>query len=155
LPEGFQLFAKVQGQIADQPLVQNEQFSLGGLDTVRGYLETEMLGDNGLAATGEIRSPDIGTLLQQQLKNEDGSAMRTTVFNNWRLFGFVDAGTVNIYQPLPEQEAGFSAWSYGAGTTFKMFDYTNGMVALAIPKITQTYTQANNPRVLFRVWGEF
>ncbi len=50
LPEGFQLYGKVQGQMADGPLVSSEQFSLGGLDTVRGYLRSEMLGDNGAVA---------------------------------------------------------------------------------------------------------
>ena len=45
--DGFQLFAKAQGQVADQPLVNSEQFSGGGLGTVRGYLESEELGDNG------------------------------------------------------------------------------------------------------------
>ena len=39
LPEGFQLYGKVGGQMGDQPLVSSEQFSLGGLQTVRGYLE--------------------------------------------------------------------------------------------------------------------
>ena len=48
LPEGFQLFGKMQGQVADGPLVSSEQFSIGGLDTVRGYLESEALGDNGV-----------------------------------------------------------------------------------------------------------
>src|SRR5262249_25137667 len=41
LPEGFQFYGKVQGQIADGPLVSSEQISAGGLDTVRGYLESE------------------------------------------------------------------------------------------------------------------
>jgi hemolysin activation/secretion protein len=41
LPEGFQLYGKVQGQVADGLLVSSEQLSVGGLDTVRGYLETE------------------------------------------------------------------------------------------------------------------
>jgi hemolysin activation/secretion protein len=39
LPEGFQIFVKAQGQAADQPLVNSEQFSGGGLGTVRGLLE--------------------------------------------------------------------------------------------------------------------
>ena len=38
---GISFFAKVQGQIADQPLVNSEQFAGGGLGTVRGYFEVE------------------------------------------------------------------------------------------------------------------
>src|SRR5208337_4754909 len=63
LPLGFQLYGKAQGQLADGPLVSSEQLSVGGFDTVRGYLESETLGDNGAAGTFEIRSPNIGDWL--------------------------------------------------------------------------------------------
>ena len=59
LPAGFQVFGKLQGQVADQPLVNSEQFAGGGLGTVRGYLEAEVLGDDGVAATVELRSPNV------------------------------------------------------------------------------------------------
>ena len=42
-PGGMQFFVKAQGQAADQPLVSSEQYSLGGLDSVRGYAESEVL----------------------------------------------------------------------------------------------------------------
>ena len=56
LPEGFQGYAKLQGQASGQPLISNEQFSEGGLGTVRGYLESEALGDNGIVGTLELRT---------------------------------------------------------------------------------------------------
>ncbi len=59
LPEGFQLWSKVQGQVADGPLVSSEQLSIGGLDTVRGYLESEVLGDEGVVGNIELRTPDV------------------------------------------------------------------------------------------------
>ena len=45
------------GQWTDSPLVNNEQFSLGGVDTVRGYLEAETLGDSGFAGGPRIAQP--------------------------------------------------------------------------------------------------
>ena len=57
--------------------------------------------------------------------------------------------------PLSEQQSRFDLWSYGTGTRFKMFDYFNGMVALSVPMVSQTYTHARDPHVNFRVWGEF
>jgi hemolysin activation/secretion protein len=156
LPEGFQLYGKVQGQVADGPLVSSEQMSLGGLDTVRGYLESETLGDDGIVGNLEVRSPDIGTKLQSMMKDETGQGQaRLTVFNEWRFFAFTDAGTATVLNPLPEQQSRFDLWSYGVGTHFKMFNYLNGMVAYSVPMISQTYTQANSPRVNFRIWGEF
>ncbi|QPF84591.1 ShlB/FhaC/HecB family hemolysin secretion/activation protein [Bradyrhizobium genosp. L] len=156
LPEGFQLYGKVQGQISDGPLVSSEQFSLGGLDTVRGYLESEVLGDNGVVGNFEIRSPDVGSKLQAQLKDETGEGKpRYVTLNEWRFFTFVDGGYAAIHDPLPDQQASFVEWSYGVGTKFKAFEYLNGMVAYSVPMVTQAYTHANSPRVNFRFWGEF
>lgn len=156
LPEGFQLWGKVQAQVADGALVSSEQLSAGGLDTVRGYLESEVLGDDGVVGNLEIRSPDIGAMLQKQLKDETGKgAPRFTTFNEWRLFAFTDAARVRIQHPLPEQISQFDLWSYGVGSRFKVFNGINGVVALSVPMITQTYTRAGDPRFNFRVWGEF
>jgi hemolysin activation/secretion protein len=156
LPEGFQLYGKVQGQVADGPLVSSEQFSAGGLDTVRGYLESETLGDNGVVGNLELRSPNVGELMQKQMTDETGKGQaRFTIFNDWRFFGFTDAGTVTVLHPLPDQQSKFDVWSYGVGARFKMFDYLNGTLVYSVPMVSQAYTEARNPRVNFRIWGEF
>ncbi|WP_448046346.1 ShlB/FhaC/HecB family hemolysin secretion/activation protein [Bradyrhizobium liaoningense] len=156
LLEGFQLYGKVQGQIADGPLVSSEQFSIGGLDTVRGYLESEVLGDDGVVGNFELRTPNIGDWLQRQTKDETGlGPARFTAFNEWHLFAFADGGHATVLIPLPEQQSQFDVWSYGVGTRFKVFSTVNGMIAYSVPMISQAYTQANNPRVNFRIWGEF
>lgn len=156
LPKGFQLFGKVQGQAADGPLVSSEQFSVGGLDTVRGYLESEVLGDEGVAGTIELRTPDVGEMLQSRIKDASGKGpVPFTTFNEWRFFAFADAGHATVLDPLPEQQSQFDLWSYGVGTRFKVFNYLNGVIAYAVPMITQAETRAHDPRVSFRVWGEF
>jgi len=156
LAEGFQFYAKIQGQFGDGPLVSSEQFSLGGMDTVRGYLETEAIGDNGFAATVEMRTPDLAPLLQTRLKESYGDeAVERVVFNELRLFAFVDGGAAKIYWPLPEQESTFMLWSYGIGARFKALEYLDGSIVLAMPKTDQPTTTANEPRVLFSVTGGF
>jgi hemolysin activation/secretion protein len=42
-------------QWATQPLYVAEQFALGGPDTVRGFSQAELLGDNGYLVSGELR----------------------------------------------------------------------------------------------------
>ncbi len=156
LGEGFQLWGKVQGQISDGPLVSSEQFSIGGLDTVRGYLESEVLGDQGVVGNIELRTPNIGQLIQGQVKDETGQGpARFTTFNEWRFFAFADAGRATVLQPLQDQQSQFDVWSYGVGTRFKVFSVMNGMLAYSVPMISQTYTQARDPRFNFRIWGEF
>jgi hemolysin activation/secretion protein len=44
-------------QLADQPLLASEQFSLGGISTVRGYRQDQILTDNAFFTSAEIQFP--------------------------------------------------------------------------------------------------
>ncbi|KAB8330566.1 ShlB/FhaC/HecB family hemolysin secretion/activation protein [Scytonema tolypothrichoides VB-61278] len=46
-------------QLADRPLVPFEQFSLGGIESVRGYRQDALLTDNGIFASAEVRIPIV------------------------------------------------------------------------------------------------
>ncbi|MBW4593878.1 MAG: ShlB/FhaC/HecB family hemolysin secretion/activation protein [Brasilonema angustatum HA4187-MV1] len=46
-------------QFADRPLVPFEQFSLGGIESVRGYRQDALLTDNGIFASAEVRIPIV------------------------------------------------------------------------------------------------
>lgn len=59
LPWDFSLFCRIDGQVADQPLVNNEQYSAGGVTSVRGYKESEILSDNALHGTVELFGPSL------------------------------------------------------------------------------------------------
>ncbi len=48
---------RLSGQIADRPLLSLEQLELGGISSVRGYLENQVLSDNGVIASLEVRVP--------------------------------------------------------------------------------------------------
>lgn len=155
LPEGFQVMGKMQSQVADQPLVSSEQFSLGGQDTVRGYLETEALGDYGITGTLELRSPNVAPYLEQKLENPLGQPVKFNVFDDWRFFAFADAGRVRIHEPLIEQQVQFDLASYGVGTRIKTLKHFNSIFFVGMPLISQQVTVAHNPRFSFRIWGEF
>ena len=142
LPAGFQVFGKLQGQVADQPLVNSEQFAGGGLGTVRGYLEAEVLGDDGVAATVELRSPNL--LLK-----------RGVAGNEWRFYLFADGGFYSLLNALPQQTNKFELGSIGLGTRIHWHDHLNGSLDLAVPLTTESSTDAFDPRATFRVWGEF
>jgi hemolysin activation/secretion protein len=55
------LVLKLDSQIADRPLVPLEQVSFGGQDSVRGYRQDLLVGDNGLLASAELRFPIFST----------------------------------------------------------------------------------------------
>ena len=57
LPGNWTALVRADGQWANEPLISNEQFGLGGLGGVRGYREGEFFCDNGWRLTTEIRTP--------------------------------------------------------------------------------------------------
>jgi hemolysin activation/secretion protein len=138
---GFQIYAKTQFQLANEPLVNSEQFSVGGQDTVRGYLESEVLGDNAIIGSLEIRTPAITALGPK--------------VTDWRVYGFAEGGQASILDPLPQQQAIFDLASVGVGTRVQLVDHLNGLVDVALPLITSVNTTADRPRVEFRVWVAF
>lgn len=140
LPLGFELYGQVQGQATGQPLVDSEQFSGGGLDTVRGYLESEVLGDNALIGSIELRSPSLPNILGVE---------------EWRVFAFTEGGILTINDPLPEQESEFRLASIGAGTRIRIFKHFNGSLDAGVPLISQALSPAGSVLMTFRIWGDF
>jgi hemolysin activation/secretion protein len=60
LPERFggtQLLLRGDVQLANDPLLSLEQFAIGGLRSVRGYRENQLVRDNGWVASAELRVP--------------------------------------------------------------------------------------------------
>jgi len=63
------LFVRTDLQLADRPLLSQEQISFGGQDTLRGFRQDAILSDNGLLLSAELRIPvlripEINGLLQ-------------------------------------------------------------------------------------------
>jgi len=140
LPWDFRILAALQGQATANPLVDTEQFSLGGLNTVRGYLESTVVGDNAVATTLEIQTPSLLGWLPEG--------------NEWRFFAFLDAGYAMLNDPLPEQTSTFNLWSYGFGTSFRLVKHLNGEFLIGIPQITQSPSTAGDPLFTFRFSAE-
>jgi hemolysin activation/secretion protein len=52
-----QLVVRVAGQWTAEPLLALEQFSVGGFESVRGYLENQLVRDRGVVSSLEFRIP--------------------------------------------------------------------------------------------------
>ncbi len=105
LPKDFRVALRVAGQYSPQPLISNEQFSMGGADTVRGYLEAEALVDRSAVGTLELASPAIKWFES----GRDSYALRAALF--------VEGGIGYLERPLPSQDAKFDLASYGLGVS--------------------------------------
>jgi hemolysin activation/secretion protein len=142
IPGGFQVYGRVQGQISNQPLVSSEEFSGGGEQSVRGYLESEEVGDDGVFATLELRSPPITGVLGKNL-------------HDWRIYIFGDTGQLTLIDPLPEQQSRFDLTSVGFGSRLLLGDHLGGAFDAGYPLTTQTYTRAHDLHMTFRVDANF
>lgn len=145
LAGGAQVFGKIQGQLADQPLVNSEQAAVGGLESVRGYLEATALGDNGIMGTVEFRSPSpIGK------PDPTGNAA-----DELRFYAFADAGLVGIYDALPGQKPRSGLSSVGFGSRLRLRNHYHASADVALPLIGQPGTEDGEVRVTFRGWLDF
>jgi hemolysin activation/secretion protein len=128
LPGNWSLVGKADGQLASGPLISNEQYGAGGVESVRGYTESERLGDNGIRGSLELRTP--------QLLNGHVPHMTQSY-----LFLFVDGARVRILDPLPDQVSGYDLASAGIGMDFKiggLIAYLDGARAMTEGYVTRS-----------------
>lgn len=117
---GFQGDIRLGGQLANGALVSSEQFAIGGFSSVRGYLEAEAIGDNGVFGSLELRTPLL-------LRRFSG------VIDNFRLFTFFDGAGAWVLDPQAEQKRSFELYSAGLGARFQLLDHLSGDVVAAFP----------------------
>jgi hemolysin activation/secretion protein len=140
LSGGFTLTGRTQGQLASGPLLSNEQFAGGGLDTMRGYLEGESLGDHGVFGSVELGSPSL----------IPGGAEKNTL----KVHAFIDGGALILTEPLPDQDSRFALVSYGIGMRLRFFNHLEGSVNVAVPVYDEGKTEAGEPFVSFVIKGQ-
>jgi hemolysin activation/secretion protein len=90
----WQARAALNLQYTEDALIPGEQFGIGGVGTVRGYLPREAANDRGYAAQLELYTPNFAD------KAGLGDQWRT------RLVGFYDFGSVSRNKVLPGEQAG-------------------------------------------------
>lgn len=136
-PSGWGVAARGSWQVAPQPLISNEQFAIGGVDTVRGYLESAALGENGIALSLEAKTPNFAKRL--------GDAL-----DDVHVLAFIDGGRVSVRDPLPQQEDHFSASGAGVGLRLKGWKGGSAGLDWAVALESLGDTERGDSRVHFR-----
>lgn len=139
---GWSLFGRVGGQIASGPLISNEQFSAGGVDTVRGYTESAASGDDGLIGGLELRTPSLAKRASERL-------------DDLTLYAFAEGASLNIREPLAGQTDRFYLLAAGLGLRFKGWSGISGSLDLAYPFEDAGQVEAGDGRVHFRLGYEW
>ncbi len=127
LDEGFSLTLNVDGQAASEPLISAEQFFGGGIESVRGYIENEALGDHGIRGAAEIDTPYW--LFRGPHPLLSGSLQGAL---------FVDAAGLQVKDPEPGQVNNVTLAGAGLGLRARL---AGGLQA----RIDQAWALSNGP----------
>ena len=131
-----------KGQIASQPLIATEQFGAGGVDTVRGYLDRENVGDNAYDLQVELRTPSFQGFLGGRLREH---AQFVVFWDTAQLWLLADPTEASIASSRLE--------SAGVGLRAAFLDHANAELFYGLPFIETDNT--TRPRFQFRVEAGF
>ena len=143
LGKGWHLMARVDGQTADQPLISNEQYTAGGMDSVRGYKESESSGDEALHATVELSAPDLGPALKL------GDYLEMTPYL------FYDGVALRRIDPAPGMDENTSFQGAGAGVRGHLFRHISYRLDWATALDDTQKTDNGSQRFYFKVAHTF
>lgn len=142
---------RLGAQIATQPLAASaEQYSVGGAETVRGYLEGEGSGDEGLLGSLELRSPNFGPRLSAWM-----SSSQPALVSDLTLHAFVDAARVRTLLPAAGQADRVPLLGSGMGLRLATRHGITGGVDVAWAHRTTRATLSGDKRVHVRLGVKF
>ncbi len=139
LPQGWRIYARLAGQYTDASLNLDEEYSVAGVDAVRGYLEAEVLGDRALKGTLQLQSP-----VWQRATRQIGDA-----------FVFCDAAVAQMIETVPGEMMTMHPRSWGLGIDILAWKHLSGALTWARPWASADVTHAGETRLLFLVRASF
>lgn len=136
---GSSVRARVDLQWGSEPLVSNEQFVAGGVDSVRGYLESAAAGDQGARGLLEWRTRDLAPDVLERFGTKWLTALNA--------LAFVEAAATEIRSPQAGQTARFRLLGAGIGLRLKASPGLSLNLDLAWPLRTLGSNLRGDPRL--------
>ena len=132
-----------EGQWASEPLISNEQYGLGGVNSVRGYEEGDVLGDTGWWIGAEQKTPPyaIGPVYGNHRLTVRGSV-------------FMEYGEVYLLDPHGRQ-ASTALWGTGFGGAASIGANWEARLLFSWPLLSAPGAQAGQPRFTFSLSAQF
>jgi len=141
----------VSGQWASAPLINNEQFALGGTGGVRGYQQGEIYGDDGWRAMFDVRAPAIGVGNFPTRAGYVPAQLRCS----W----FMDYGqAILIDRPVSATSTSdflYSEWGTGLGFYLNIGENLDARFTLAWALLNTPTTGAGTAQAYFSVGAQF
>jgi hemolysin activation/secretion protein len=136
---------RASAQFASQPLIGAEQFSIGGMDSVRGYYEAELMGDSGVFAGLEVSGPNWG--------GGPAGSWRAAL-TELQAYAFGEAGQIRMHNPSSEGGQTRLAGT-GFGLKLRLPSKLAASADVAWPLASTAATRKGQPRLHARVSIEF
>ncbi len=133
---------RASGQIADSPLISNEQFSAGGMDSVRGYLSSQQLGDDAIQGSLEWHSPSIARHV-------------AAVLDDFHFLGFIDGAKLRIQEPLPGEQEDYTLAGAGLGLEVSAWKELAGSLYWAVALDDNGQVRSGDSRFHFSLGFSF
>lgn len=138
------LLLSARGQIASNALLSSEEFSVGGINSGRGYDPSEITGDHGISGKVELQ-------WKEPLKYSDKSFLES-----YQLYGFYDIGRVWNEDATTSSQKRDSLASVGAGVRFDLPYDVEGGLAVAFPLTREVATKNDqDPKYYFNLSKRF
>ena len=147
-------------QLAMQPLVSGEQFTLGGADSVRGYLESETAGDQAWLGAVEWRTPNLAGWLGGLLGAAGEGLYRSGVrgsgpLSELTVLVFAEAAQARVIDPLPGSAARVSLAGAGLGLRLRRGPQLSADLDLAWPLKPTANSPRSQARLHARLGAQF
>ncbi len=138
------LLLAARGQWASDALLSSEEFSVGGINSGRGYDPSEISGDRGVSARAELQ-------WDEPLKFDSKNFVE-----DYQLFGFYDIGRVWNEDATTSTQKRDSIASVGGGVRFDLPYQIDADLAVAFPMTRVVATQKDrDPKFYFSVSKRF
>lgn len=149
-----QFTLRLAGQFAPQPLVSGEQFSAGGADSVRGYLESSANGDLALLGSLQWRSPRFGQWFGDAAATR-AEAEAASWWSQLTAIAFLDAARATTLEPAAGQQPRVPLLGTGVGLRLEGSGRVSAAIDLAWPQKATATQDSGRARVHARLGLRF
>ncbi|MEP0201425.1 MAG: ShlB/FhaC/HecB family hemolysin secretion/activation protein [Halioglobus sp.] len=110
--DGVQLLGRLTGQVSSDPLLSSQRLAVGGARSVRGYRENQLVRDNGVIASMEMRVP--------LFRDEAGNSKYGLTFAPFVDYGWAEDESIGL--PGLDDPEGDDLLSVGAGLLWNWWE---------------------------------
>ena len=147
LGRDWSLLGRAGGQWASAPLINNEQFPLGGTSGVRGYQDGADYGDTGWRTMLDLRAPPLNVGSFPTAHDDVPAYVRCS----W----FMDYGETYLIDRPPGPNSTVRQWGTGLGFYLTAGQHFDARLTLAWALHDTPTEHAGNARAYFSVGFQF